>query len=91
MAGWKKRWEVYGRGGAGQKPTRGRAACRRPLAQRPLALVVADLILLCVCPLHPSTCSLARAQVSAAHERRHLDAAVAAFAQAGRELGVLGA
>jgi glycine C-acetyltransferase len=30
-----------------------------------------------------------RVQMSAVHERRHLEAAVKAFAQAGRELGLL--
>jgi glycine C-acetyltransferase len=30
-----------------------------------------------------------RVQVSAVHEREHLERAVAAFAQAGRELGIV--
>jgi glycine C-acetyltransferase len=40
-------------------------------------------------PVVPKGQARIRVQLSASHERHHLDAAVAAFAQAGRELGLL--
>jgi len=40
-------------------------------------------------PVVPKGKARIRVQVSAAHTREHLDAAIAAFATAGRELGVI--
>jgi glycine C-acetyltransferase len=40
-------------------------------------------------PVVPRGQARIRTQISAAHEREHLDAAIAAFAKAGRELGVI--
>ena len=40
-------------------------------------------------PVVPKGQARIRVQMSAVHERHHLEAAVAAFAQAGRELGLL--
>ncbi len=42
-------------------------------------------------PVVPKGQARIRVQVSAVHEREHLERAVAAFAQAGRELGLIGA
>ena len=41
-------------------------------------------------PVVPKGQARIRVQMSAVHERHHLDAAVAAFSQAGRELGLIG-
>ncbi len=41
-------------------------------------------------PVVPEGAARIRCQMSAAHEREHLDAAVAAFTEVGRELGVVG-
>ena len=41
-------------------------------------------------PVVPKGQARIRVQMSAVHDRRHLEAALAAFAQAGRELGLLG-
>ena len=40
-------------------------------------------------PVVPRGQARIRIQISAAHEREHLDAAIAAFAKVGRELGVI--
>ena len=40
-------------------------------------------------PVVPKGKARIRVQMSAVHERHHLEAAVAAFAQAGRELGLV--
>ena len=40
-------------------------------------------------PVVPKGKARIRVQVSAAHERHHLEQAVAAFAQAGRDVGLL--
>jgi glycine C-acetyltransferase len=40
-------------------------------------------------PVVPKGQARIRVQVSAVHEREHLEQAVAAFAQAGRELGIV--
>ena len=42
-------------------------------------------------PVVPKGQARIRVQLSAAHERHQLEAAVQAFAQAGRELGIVGA
>lgn len=40
-------------------------------------------------PVVPKGKARIRVQISAAHEREHLDAAIAAFTEVGRELGVI--
>ena len=40
-------------------------------------------------PVVPRGQARIRTQMSAAHDRQHLDAAIAAFAKVGRELGVI--
>jgi glycine C-acetyltransferase len=42
-------------------------------------------------PVVPKGQARIRTQMSAAHTREHLDRAIAAFTQVGRELGVIGA
>jgi glycine C-acetyltransferase len=41
-------------------------------------------------PVVPEGKARIRTQMSSAHEKRHLDKAVSAFAKVGRELGIIG-